>query len=151
MPLPDPVPGLVVSYAYLWRDQQDQGREEGVKDRPCVVVLAISEEDGERVVTVAPITHVPPRHPKDAIELPMGTKRRLGLDDARSWIIATEMNRFLWPGPDLRSVPGQPGAFAYGALPRQLMLQLRQRIFELHRDRRFRIVSRNVDNGKHTG
>ena len=150
MPLPDPVPGLVISYAYLWRDQQDQGREEGVKDRPCVVVVAVSQEDGERVVTVAPITHTAPRHPKDAVELPAATKRRLGLDEARSWIVATELNRFLWPGPDLRPVPGKPGAFAYGGLPRQLMLQLRERIFELRRDRRFRMVSREIDDNEHS-
>ncbi|MGH7086941.1 MAG: type II toxin-antitoxin system PemK/MazF family toxin [Acetobacteraceae bacterium] len=149
MPLPNPVPGLVISYAYLWRDQQDQGREEGVKDRPCVVVLAVRQEEGERIVTVAPITHTPPRHAKDAIELPAATKRRLGLDDDRSWIVATELNRFLWPGPDLRPVPGKPGQFAYGGLPRQLMVQLRERIAELHRDRRFRMVRRDHDGDEH--
>ncbi len=149
MPLPDPVPGLVISYAYLWRDQQDQGREEGAKDRPCVVVLAVKLEDGERIVTVAPITHTPPRDAPDAVELPAATKRRLGLDDARSWIVATELNRFLWPGPDLRPVPGKPGIFAYGGLPRQLMVQLRDRIADLHRDRRFRLVRRDRDGDEH--
>lgn len=150
MPLPDPQPGLVISYAYLWRDQHDQGRDEGVKDRPCVVVLAVRHEEGERIVTVAPIIHTPPRNSQDAIELPAATKRRLGLDDERSWIVATELNRFLWPGPDLRPVPGRPGAFAYGGLPRQLMLQLRERIAELHRDRRFRMVRRDRDENENT-
>ena len=150
MPLPDPVPGLVISYAYLWRDQQDEGRDEGVKDRPCVVVLAVRQEEGrrqggERIVTVAPITHTPPRNVQDATELPAATKRRLGLDDDRSWIVATELNRFLWPGLDLRPIPGKPGAFAYGSLPRQLMLQLRERIAALHRDKRFRMVRRDRD------
>lgn len=144
MPLPDPVPGLVISYAYLWRDQRDQGREEGVKDRPCVVVLAVRQEAGERLVTVAPITHTPPRDPREAIEVPGATKRRLGLDDARSWIVAAEMNRFPWPGPDLRPIPGRLGVFAYGSLPRQLMVQVRDRIAELHRDRKFRMVSREI-------
>lgn len=149
MPLPDPVPGLVISYAYLWRDQQHQGREEGIKDRPCVVVLAVREEEGERVVTVAPVTHTPPRHARDAVELPPATKRRLGLDDSRSWIIATEVNRFIWPGPDLRQVPGRPGEFAYGSLPRQLMLQVRERITQLHRDQRIRMVRRDRDEDEH--
>lgn len=119
MPLPDPVPGLVVGYAHLWRDQQAQGRDHGAKDRPCVVVLAVRQEDGERLVTVAAITYTPPRQLKAAIELPAATKRRLGLDEAPSWIVATEMNRFHWPGPDLRPIPGRPGVFAYGSLPRQ--------------------------------
>jgi hypothetical protein len=149
MPLPDPVPGLVISYAYLWRDQQDQGRDEGVKDRPCVIVLAVRQEEGERIVMVAPITHTPPREARDAIELPVATKRRLGLDDHRSWIVATELNRFLWPGPDLRPVPGKRGEFAYGNVPMQLMLQLRDRIAELHRDKRFRMVRREeTDEGR---
>ena len=148
MPLPEPVPGLVISYAYLWRDQKDQGREEGVKDRPCVVVLAVRHHAGERIVTVAPVTHTPARRPGEAVELPAATKRRLGLDDARSWIVATEVNRFLWPGPDLRPIPGKPGVFAYGNLPRQLMLELRQRISELHRNRQLRMVSRETDDGE---
>jgi len=40
-----------------------------------------------------------------AVEISHETKRRLGLDDDRSWIVLTEANRFAWPGPDLR--PGQ--------------------------------------------
>ncbi len=80
MPLPEPVPGLVISYAYLWRNQQEQGRDEGVKDRPCVVVLAVRQEEGERIVTVAPVTHAPPANSRDAIELPAPVKLRLGLD-----------------------------------------------------------------------
>jgi hypothetical protein len=151
MPIPDPVPGLVISYAYLWRDQQDQGREEGVKDRPCVIVVAVRHEGGEPVVTVAPITHSAPRDTRDAIELPPATKRRLGLDGDRSWIVATELNRFVWPGPDLRPIPGKRGEFSYGLLPRQLMLHFRDRIMELHKDRRFRMVRRDLDEDGDSG
>ena len=143
MPLPDPVPGLVISYAYLWRDQQNQGREEGVKDRPGVIVMAVRQEQDERIVTVAPITHTPPRHPKDAIELPAAVKRRLGLDDERSWVVVTELNRFLWPGPDLRPVSGKPGQFAYGLLPEKLIIRLREQIVERRRERRLRMVHRD--------
>jgi len=143
VPLPGPVPGLVISYAYLWRNQQEQGRDEGVKDRPCVVVLSVRQEEGECIVTVAPVTHAPPINSRDAIELPAPVKRRLGLDAQRSWIVATELNRFLWPGPDLRPIPGQPGVFAYGGLPKQLMQQLKERIIELSRDHRFRMVRRD--------
>jgi hypothetical protein len=143
VPLPEPVPGLVISYAYLWRNQQEQGRDEGVKDRPCVVVLSVRQEEGECIVTVAPVTHAPPINSRDAIELPAPVKRRLGLDAQKSWIVATELNRFLWPGPDLRPIPGKPGVFAYGGLPKQLMQQLKERIIELNRDHRFRMVRRD--------
>lgn len=53
MPLPDPFPGLVLHYSYLWHDQPRRGLEERSKDRPRVVVLAVSREDGNTLVTVA--------------------------------------------------------------------------------------------------
>ncbi len=107
MPLPEPRPGLVVRYAYLWRSEAARGREDGSKDRPCVVVLAVHAQGRELVVTVAPITHSPPAAAARAVELPAATKRRLGLDGARSWIVTDDLNRFVWPGPDLRPVLSQ--------------------------------------------
>lgn len=42
----------------------------------------------------------------------------LGLDAQRSWIIARELNSFVWPGFDIHPVPGgRPGQFHYGFLP----------------------------------
>lgn len=75
--------------------------------------------------TVLPITHSPPSNPALAVEIPHETKRRLGLDDERSWIVLTEANRFAWPVPDLR--PPQPGmleSVAYGLLPRALFKEI---------------------------
>ena len=103
-----------------------RGREDGVKDRFCVVVLAVEEADGKQRVTVAPITHTEPASPDEAVEIPLTTKRRLGLDDARSWIVVSEVNRFAWPGPDLR--PVAPETFDYGVLPPALFRQLLQRM-----------------------
>ena len=134
MPLPSPEPGLVVSYAYLWRHEHNRGREEGVKARPCVVVLASRTSADRTVVTVAPITHRPPADPARAIVLPAVVKRHLRLDDAASWIVADEVNRFLWPGPDLRAVSRrEPDRFAYGFLPEDVFDRLRQSIIALHR------------------
>src|SRR6266481_1671400 len=62
----------------------------------------VGSDEGDRVVTVLPISHPPPADPELAVELPAATKRRLGLDDERSRVIFTEANRFLWPGPHLR-------------------------------------------------
>lgn len=104
MPLPIPEPGLVISYAYLWRSDYERGQEEGTKDRPCVIVLTVSTEEGDSVVTVVPVTHAAPEKPDEAVEIPLPTKHRLGLDAARSWVIVSEVNRFVWPGPDLRPV-----------------------------------------------
>jgi hypothetical protein len=138
--LPEPKPGLVIRYAYLWRDEARDGRIEGRKDRPCVVVLAAEETDGGLVVTVAPITHAPPHRRDQAIEMPLSTCRRLGLDDDRSWIIASEVNRFIWPGPDLR--PARRGAWAFGFVPRGVLLALRERMVAI---RQVVITSRRED------
>jgi len=105
--LPDPVPGLVIRYSYPWKAESGGGQEEGVKDRPCAVILVSADDGGDRVVTVLPISRTPPADPELAVELPAATKRRLGLDDGRSWVILTEASCFLWPGPDLR--PALPG------------------------------------------
>ena len=41
-----------------------------------------------------------------------------GLDNERSWIILDEINDFLWPGYDLRAIPGSdPARMDYGVLP----------------------------------
>jgi hypothetical protein len=37
----------------------------------------------------------------------------------------------------------EAGVFAYGGLPKQLMQQLKERITELNRDHRFRMVRRD--------
>jgi hypothetical protein len=34
----------------------------------------------------------------EAVEIPAVVKRHLGLDEARSWIVVSEINRFIWPG-----------------------------------------------------
>jgi hypothetical protein len=104
--LPKPVPGLLICYSYLWAGEYGRGQEEGIKDRPCAVVLVTADEAGDRVVTVLPVTHSPLSDPELTVEIPLATKRRLRLDDERSWVVLSEANRFLWPGPDLR--PARP-------------------------------------------
>lgn len=141
-----PRPGLVIRYAYLWRDEAARGREEG-KDRPCAVVLTTKSEVGRLRVYVVPVTHNPPDNPKHAIEIPAETKRRLGLDDLPSWIKTTELNVFTWPGPDLRPVggSGQARRFTYGLLPRNLMEDLLANVRERAREGRASSVNRNKD------
>ena len=88
-----------------------------MKDRPCAVVLTLQNGEEGEIVTVLPITHTPPSLSEAdlAVEIPAETKRRLGLDDAPSWIMLTEANRFQWPGPDLRMVNnGDPSSVVYG-------------------------------------
>jgi hypothetical protein len=140
---PKPRPGLVIRYSYLWSAERDEGREEGTKDRPCAVVLVLRSVNKRERVVVLPITHRPPSNPKFALEIPAETKARLGLDSERSWIVLSEINRFTWPGPDLRPAEnGNPESIVYGMLPEHLIMKLRDRILEILRQGRLSIVER---------
>lgn len=144
MSLPVPAPGLVIRYSYLWANEHDRGQEEGAKDRPCAVLLATRTEEGDLRVIVLPITHQPPRDPTEAVEIPPATKRRLGLDDDRSWIVLTEGNAFAWPGPDLRFASGAGAeSVAYGYLPAALFRTVRDRFVALHERRKARFIGRS--------
>jgi len=141
---PEPVPGLVIRYSYLWAEEHKRGREEGVKDRPCAIILVTTNEDDERVVTVLPISHAPPADSKLAVEIPAPVKRRLKLDDERSWVVLTEVNRFIWPGPDLRpSKPGDLASVAYGPLPFALFEEIRTKFIAAIRAKRASVVRRS--------
>lgn len=144
MSLPNPEPGLVLSYSYLWKHQAQTGNEEGAKNRPCAVTLVIEKSDTETVVWVAPITHTDPDDREIAIEIPPRIKNHLGLDGERSWIILNEVNIFFWPGPDLRPVPGSKGIFGYGYLPPKLYDKIREKMLALHKARNLRPVKRTV-------
>ncbi len=136
-------PGLVIRYANLWRHEHRQGRIEGVKDRPCAVVLATMSRKGDLIVTVAPITHRAPNDPKAAVALAPKVKRHLGLDREASWIVADEVNQFVWPGPDLRPVSrSEPDRFDYGFLPEDVFAELRDKIVAVYQDRQLRVISR---------
>jgi mRNA-degrading endonuclease toxin of MazEF toxin-antitoxin module len=125
---PDPRPGMVIRYGYLWLDEHEQGLEE-CKDRPAAVVVVLDDDQRHPLVTVVPITHTSPADAASAIEIPASTKRRLGLDDDRSWIVLSEANDFRWPGPDLRPLPGRDAStVVYGMLPPALFRIVRQRM-----------------------
>lgn len=136
MPIPNPEPGLVISYAYLWHREHEAGQEEGRKDRPGVIVLAVERgTDGATIVTVLPITHSAPAEAVSAIEIPPPVKRHLGFDDNRSWIVVSEGNEFLWPGYDLRKVPGED-RYDYGFLPPRYFYQVLEAFVACHRTRK---------------
>jgi len=126
----EPKVGWIFRYSYLWHWQHLEGREEGDKDRPALVLAIVATlEDGTPAVRVLPITHSPPSDPAAAIELPPATKRRLGLDAERSWIVLSESNRFIWLGPDIRSFDSDTGY--YGPLPPALFAEVKRRFVEL--------------------
>jgi hypothetical protein len=118
---PPPKVGSVIRYAYLWKSEADLGQQEGLKDRPAVIVVAQQRVDGEIRVIVAPITHSEPADAEAGIEIPPATCRRVGLDSERQWIVISELNAFVWPGPDLRPIPGRGvDSVVLGLLPAAL-------------------------------
>ena len=124
MPIPTPEPGLVISYAYLWHHEHEAGREEGRKDRPSVIVLAVERPAADTtIVVVLPITHTLPGDAAAAVEIPAAIKRDLGLDDERSWIVVAQGNEFDWPGYDLRKI-GRSDRYDYGFLPPRFFNQV---------------------------
>jgi hypothetical protein len=99
---------------------------------------------GEDVATALPITHTPPSDPTHAVEIPAITKERLGLDTERSWIILSEANQFVWPGPGLRpTARGDMASVAYGMLPERILTILITRFAELYSTKRASLVMRD--------
>jgi hypothetical protein len=146
MSLPVPKPGLVIRYGFLWSSEHAKRATAGVKDRPCAIVVAARHDtNGDIQTIVAPITHQPPEDPAASIEIPAATCKSLGLDSGRHWLRLDELNRFAWPGFDLRPIPGQPGRYDYGMLPSGLFRQLREGILARQRARAGRIISRDEE------
>lgn len=144
MSWPVPQPGLVIRYSYLWAREAREGREEGVKDRPCAIVLVVLREGDAPAVRVLPVTHSAPDDPADALEIPRPVKQRLGLDSDRSWVVLSEANDFSWPGPDLRpSVPGDPASVAYGFLPPGFFRVLRERLIARRKFKLMKAIARS--------
>lgn len=144
MRVPRPVPGQVIRYSYLWRREFLIEQDEGSKDRPSTVILAAVGEDGDTRVYVLPITHRPPGPGAPAIEIPKPIKRHLGLDSDQSWIVLDEINDFIWPGHDLRPVPGSaPTRIDYGILPPRFFDEVRTAFLALARSRRVKRVPRD--------
>ncbi len=143
MSWPVPQPGLVIRYSYLWGREAQSGREEGVKDRPCAVVLTLQGDNGETLVYALPITHSAPVRAEDAMEIPALVKARLGLDGERSWVAVNEANVFTSPGPDLRFLPGKgPESAAFGFLPPGFFRVVRDRFLAADRAQKTAVVTR---------
>lgn len=130
MALPDPKPGLIVRYGYLWSHEAAGGRELG-KNRPTCIVAASDSAARPRYVVLLPITHVPPSGTTVGIEIPAKVKQAIGLDDEPSWVIVSEHNIDEWPNGGLSPIPGKPCVFSYGFIPPGLFAKIKAQFLEL--------------------
>lgn len=133
----------MIRYAFLWSHEARAGVTEARKDRPAAIVVATRKEaNGEVRVVVAPITHKAPHDPEASIEIPAGLAEALGLDGERHWLRMDELNRFTWPGFDLRPLPGRPGVYDYGMLPAGLYAELKAGILRRQKALAVRVIRR---------
>lgn len=132
MVFPEPKPGLVVRYDYLWSREAAAGREQG-KDRPTCLVAASDSLTRPRYVVLLPITHTPPNGETVGLQIPDKVREAIGLDDEPGWIIVSEYNVDEWPNAGLAPLPGRPGVFSYGFIPPGLFKEIKASFLELAR------------------
>jgi hypothetical protein len=130
--LPEPTPGLVIRYDYLWADEAAAGRDQG-KDRPVCLVAASDSAIRPRFVVILPITHSEPTAATVGIEIPPKVRQTIGLDDEPCWVIVSEHNVDEWPNAGLQPIPGRPGTFAYGFIPPRLFARIKTAFLDLAR------------------
>jgi hypothetical protein len=131
VPLPEPRPGLVIRYDYLWSDEAAAGRDRG-KERPACLVAALEATASPRFVVILPITHTRPEGNTVGVEIPAKVRLALGLDDAPSWVIVSEHNVDEWPNGGLAPLPRRPGVFSYGFIPPGLLATVKAKFLELY-------------------
>lgn len=135
--LPDPKPGLVFRYDYVWSREAAAGRLQG-KDRPACLVATVDPLVSPRFVVILPITHSSPDAGTVAIEIPARVQAAIGLDEARSWIVVSDFNIDQWPNGGLSPVPGRKGAFSYGFIPPGLFAKVKEQFLALHETKQAR-------------
>lgn len=137
-----PKAGMVINYGYLWARQEREGKKDGEKFRPSLI-LGVQEEQGRQMVYVSPITHTPPFYPEESLLVPNETGGRIGLDEKPKWLMLNEVNKFEWPGTDIRRVPyRRERSQFYGFVPQQFLEQARDKMREMIQASRFRMVAR---------
>ena len=141
MPLPEPRPGLVIRYDYVWTEEAAAGRDQG-KERPAYLVAAMDSGRSPRFVVILPITHTRPAKGTVGVEIPAKVRKMLGLDDAPSWIIISEHNVDEWPNGGLSPMPGRRGIFSYGFIPPGLFAEVKAKFVELYEKGRSSTVRR---------
>jgi hypothetical protein len=128
--LPEPRPGLVIRYDYLWTHEA-AGRDQG-KERPACLVAAMDSSVSPRFVVILPVTHTRPDKNTVGVEIPANVRQALGLDDAPSWVIVSEHNVDEWPNGGLAPLPGRPSVFSYGFIPPRLFAQVKAKFLQLY-------------------
>ena len=89
--------GHILNFVYLFREEAAAGRDEGVKERPVIVLDAHIPTN--RVHVLAVTTKGDPL--KGSVPIPHEVARACGLS-LNSSVVVSEFNAFRWPGYDIR-------------------------------------------------
>lgn len=127
MKLPEPEPGLIFRYDYLWDREARAGRNTS-KERPVCVAITIDASEEPRIVIILPITHSKPSGGTVGVEIPEAVRRALRLDAERCWIIVSEANVDEWPNAGIATVPGKVPSLSYGYLPPDLYAVVKKKM-----------------------
>lgn len=91
--------GEIVNYLYLWHEDHQRGRDQGTKERPCLVITTQGDK-----IAVLPITHAAPHDEQTSVKIPAHIKKRMGMESKDAWIRCNEYNLVSWAdSPDLLS------------------------------------------------
>ena len=141
MNYPEPVPGLVIRFDYLWDADSQKGLSTSSKERPCAIVLYTKKSNRTLVV---PISHAYPEPGEEAfsLEIPAEICAEIGLDQDRNWVRVSEVNEFEWPSPEIRPRPDDPSRVDYGMIPEDFFMEIRKRLAAAVAEHRLRRAKR---------
>ncbi len=75
--------------------------------------------------------------------MPQAVARTLGLDADRHWVRVTQLNRFIWPGYDLRPRPDVPERVDYGFIPQAFFERIRSAILAENKRTKISFIPRD--------
>jgi len=131
--LPDPVPGLVIRFDYVWHGNHSE------KERPCAIVLAQTKQNR---VAVVPITHAYPEVGEEAesLQIPPDICKHMGLDEEVNYIRLSEINLFEWPSSRIRPLPNDNTRCDYGMIPKDFFDEMRKHLAAARAAERLKVV-----------
>ncbi|HEX3442716.1 MAG TPA: hypothetical protein VHT93_20450 [Pseudolabrys sp.] len=141
--IPEPTPGLIFRYGYVWLEEYRNGKVDPSKDRPACIVARVAQGSSSFKVAdttiapgdviILPITTKPPRAGIFAVELTADEKRLCRLNpDYPSWVIVSEFNADTWPNADLRLIQ-ETNRFDYGMARPGLLRRIGEKFTEARR------------------
>lgn len=135
--------GRVIGYNFLWSHEAETGEETGRKARP-VLIFHVKSRDPGLQVWVVPFTSRPPDRSDYTVDVPRRVQAHLGLSKDASHIVASEINVFDWPGPDLNGIPDGTDNVEIGEVPERLVLEVRATILAASEDAELITTHRSV-------